>query len=387
MSIRRTTTIARTGILSVVSKHQSDDISGVHVSPLLADLFTAYFCARQNKRNTVSQVRFERDLCDNLMALYDEIASGRYRVGRSMCFIIRDPVQREVFAASFRDRIVHHLLYNWLMPVFEPTFIYDSYSCREGKGTLFGIKRLEHHMRSCSNNFRKPCFVLKLDIEGYFMNISRQKLYDMIFSRLLKYASCSSCIPFDVSVALQLLSQVIFNDPTKGCYRKGSLNDWVGLPSSKSLFHAPAGCGLPIGNLTSQLFSNVYLSSLDNYVKRVLKIRHYGRYVDDFYLVANTREELLSAIPDIRAFLLDTLGLRLHPKKVHLVDAEKGVMFLGAFVKPYQRLMGRRGQIRARLRMACVLTEEKDPFRVQVVMNSYNGYASHFHQKRHPFCG
>lgn len=124
-SIRRTTTIARTVNLSVVSKHQS---GGVEYPNLLTDLFTAYYCARKNKRNTSSQVRFERNLSGNLMRLYDDIVSGRYRVGRSMCFVIRDPVLREVFAASFRDRIVHHLLYNWLMPIFEPTCIYDSYS-------------------------------------------------------------------------------------------------------------------------------------------------------------------------------------------------------------------------------------------------------------------
>ena len=146
-SIRRTTTIARTVNLSVVSKHQSE-------CDLLTDLFTAYFCARKNKRNTASQVRFERNLSENLIRLYDDLASGRYQVGRIMCFIIRDPVIREVFAASFRDRIVHHLLYNWLMPIFEPTFIYDSYSCREGKGTLFGIKRLEHHIRSVIQSYK-----------------------------------------------------------------------------------------------------------------------------------------------------------------------------------------------------------------------------------------
>jgi len=200
-----------------------------------------------------------------------------------MCFIIRDPVIREVFAASFRDRIVHHLLYNWLMPIFEPTFIYDSYSCREGKGTLFGIKRLEHHIRSCSNNYRKECYVLKLDIEGYFMNISRSRLYDMIVSRLL--------------------AQVVFNNPVKGCYRKERISDWNELPSSKSLFYAAPGCGLPIGNLTSQLFSNIYLSVLDGYVKRVLRCRHYGRYVDDFYIVGCCKEELLATIPVISGFL------------------------------------------------------------------------------------
>ena len=369
-SIRAATTIARTVTQSVASKHQSGN-------DLLTDLFTAYFCARKNKRNTASQVRFERNLSDNLMRLYDEIVSGRYRVGRSMCFIIRDPVLREVFAASFRDRIVHHLLYNWLMPIFEPTFIYDSYSCREGKGTLFGIKRLEHHIRSCSANFRKECYVLKLDIEGYFMNINRQRLYDLVVARLQKYSS-SHRFSFDLSLALRLLSQVIFNDPVKGCYRKGRVSDWKELPSSKSLFYAAPGCGLPIGNLTSQLFSNIYLSGLDNYVKRELKLRHYGRYVDDFFIVGTSREELLTAIPMIRNFLSRELGLRLHPRKVHLTDVRRGVRFLGAVVKPYQRYVAPNCVKRARIHIADVFTDELNPYRIISVLESYSGYSSHF---------
>lgn len=379
-STRRTTTIARTDIRSVVSKHHSDN---EECPDLLADLFIAYFCARKNKRNTASQMRFERNLSDNLLSLYDDIRSGRYKVGRSMCFIIRDPVVREVFAASFRDRIVHHLLYNWLMPVFEPTFIYDSYSCREGKGTLFGIRRLEHHIRSCSDNYRKECHVLRLDIEGYFMNINRQKLYDLVSSRLRScFSSCS--LPharlsgFDYRLALRLLSLVIFNDPVNGCYRKGPVSDWDDLPPSKSLFSAPSGCGLPIGNLTSQLFSNIYLSGFDDYVKRVLKFRHYGRYVDDFYLVANSRHELLAAIPLIRNYLSSELGLRLHSRKIHLACVRQGARFLGADVKPHYSRVSLKGICRARTHMWDVVTTCLDPFKIRATMQSYRSHFSHF---------
>jgi len=364
MSIRRTTTTAQTVIQSAASKNPS----------LLTDIFAAYFSARYNKRNTVSQVRFERNLADNLMELYHDIVSDRYRVGRSMCFIIRDPVVREVFAASFRDRIVHHLLYNWLSPVFEPSFIYDSYSCRAGKGTLFGIRRLEHHIRSCSDNYRKECYVLKLDIEGYFMNIQRQRLFDIIVSRLSRHSDYQ----FDVRLAIRLLSQVIFNDPVKGCYRKGSLSDWDDLPESKSLFHAPLGCGLPIGNLTSQLFSNIYLSRLDDFVKRDLHFRHYGRYVDDFYLVGNSRDDLKDSIPQIRKFLWKDLGLKLHPRKVHLASASQGVQFLGAVVKPYRCHVSARTIAKARTRLQDVYTFEPDPFKIRAVSQAYMGYLSNY---------
>lgn len=371
--ILRTTTIVRTGSRSVASKHHPED-------HLLTDLFTAYYCARQNKRNTASQVRFERNLTDNLIGLYNEVREFRYEVGRSMCFIIHDPVRREVFAAAFRDRIIHHLLYNWLMPVFEPTFIYDSYSCRVGKGTLFGIKRLEHHIRSCSNNFTKPTYVLKMDIEGYFMNINRSKLYDFIKKRL-DDPNIQQSLSFDNKQALYLLKQIIFNDPVKGCYRKGRISDWDGLPDSKSLFHSPQGCGLPIGNLTSQLFSNVYLSSLDNYVKRTLKCRHYGRYVDDFYIVSNAKDELMPLVSKIRRFLIEELGLSLHPRKVCLYVTEKGVPFLGAVIKPYQRYVSSRTRKGSFKRMENLWIHEENPYMVQSAVQSYMGYYRHFSGK------
>ena len=350
--------------LSVVSENQQ-----LQGTDLLTDIFTAYYCARQNKRNTSSQVRFERSLSDNLIALYTDIIRDHYRVGRSMCFVVKDPVFREVFAASFRDRIVHHLLYNWLVPVFEPTFIYDSYSCRKGKGTHFGVNRLEHHIRSCSDNYKRPCHILKLDIEGYFMSIDRQKLYDLIVSRLSSYSVRYKC-PFDISLALRLLSLVIFNDPIRGCYRKGKISDWDKIPHSKSLFYAKPGCGLPIGNLTSQLFSNIYLSGLDNYVKRDLKFRHYGRYVDDFYLVSNFRDELLSAIPLIREFLSSSLGLCLHPRKIHITTAEKGVRYLGNVLKPYSRYVFPGTYRRTYAHYLEVLTQECNPYRINAVSNS-----------------
>ena len=366
MSTRRTTTIVRTASLSVASKNQSDD-------DLLTDIFTAYFSARQNKRNTYSQVNFERNLSDNLIRLYQDIRDRKYKVGRSMCFIIKDPVVREVFAASFRDRIVHHLLYNWLMPLFERIFIYDSYSCRVGKGTLFGVVRLEHHIRSCSDNYRKDCYVLKMDIEGYFMNIDRRILFEKVTSSLIRLKALGRA-HFDIDLALYLLRLVIFNDPVKGCFRKGRVSDWNNLSPTKSLFNSPEGCGLPIGNLTSQLFSNIYLSALDEYVKRALGCRHYGRYVDDFYIVGTSSSDLMKLVPLIRSFLEKELSLTLHPRKIRLLSVYKGVPFLGAILKPYQRYVSHRTKRKIRCELPQILCEEYNPYRSQAVYQSYAGY-------------
>ena len=342
---------------------------------LLEELAASYYCARSNKRNTRNQILFEMNLSQNLVALHDDIVHRRYKVGRSMAFIIDKPVKREVFAATFRDRIVHHLLYRYLVPVFEPLFIHDSYSCRKGKGTLFGIERLEHHIRSVSNNYTRPCYVLKLDLSGYFMSINRRILYDMIV-RTLKAKGC--CNDERYPVIEYLLRKTVFNEPTANCRKKSSDALWEGLPRSKSLFHSPKGCGLPIGNLTSQLFSNIYLNEFDQYVKRTLRCRHYGRYVDDFYIVHRSREHLLSLVSPVRDFLRHRLALRLHPRKIYLQEQHKGVHFLGGFLRPRRRCLSHRTRRAIRENLTNTLTYVADPYLVEAVKNSYRGHVKHF---------
>ena len=130
----------------------------------LADIFQAYYDCRRNKSNTREAIEFELDYEAHLIELYDEIISDRYRVGRSIAFIVDRPCVREVFAGAFRDRIVHHLIYNQINPLFERSFIHDSYSCRVGKGTRYGIDRVTRFMRSCSHNHQIDISVMKLDI-------------------------------------------------------------------------------------------------------------------------------------------------------------------------------------------------------------------------------
>lgn len=315
---------------------------------LLSDLFVAYFDARRHKRNSRSQLAFETDLETNLMELYRQICSREYKVGLSSCFMVLKPVKREVFAADFRDRVVHHLIYNYIAPMLEAGFINDSYSCRVGRGTLYGTKRLDYHIKSCTENGTKTAWILKLDIQGYFMNIDRSILYEKVWKVVCKNKNRKALCgqkwgeKLDYNLLQFLLREVIFNDPTQNCIVKGSIKDWVGLPRDKSLFHTPKGCGLPIGNLTSQLFSNVYLNDFDNYCKRTLKIKHYGRYVDDFYVVHNSREFLRGIIPIIETYLKTNLKLQLHPKKRYLQLSTHGVQFLGSKVNGHSILAGDR---------------------------------------------
>lgn len=151
---------------------------------LCAELFESYREARKHKRNTVNQLQFEADLESNLLRLAGDLQNGTYEISRSVCFINEKPVKREIIAADFRDRVVHHLLFNWINPVFERLFIYDSYSCRVGKGTDFGISRAKGFIVSESRNFTRECFSLRLDISGFFMNIDRDILYSLIVDGL-----------------------------------------------------------------------------------------------------------------------------------------------------------------------------------------------------------
>lgn len=300
---------------------------------LLLDLFQAYFDARRNKRNTINALNFEISYEENLFTLFEEIITETYKVKPSICFINFRPVQREIFAADFRDRVVHHLVYNYISPIFENIFINDSYSCRAGKGTHYGIKRVDHFIRSCSENYIKDCYILKLDIKGYFMAINKKLLFHIVSNELKRF---SAKIDFDLRLILGLIEKIIFNDPTKDYILKGNTKDWTGLPSSKSLFHSGEHRGLPIGNLTSQLFSNVYMNSFDHFIKKELNIKYYGRYVDDFIIVHENQSYLKLIIPEIEKYLREKLFLELHPKKVYLQHFTKGVKFLGVIIKPHR---------------------------------------------------
>lgn len=336
----------------------------------IEELFQAYYDARRNKRNTTSQLCFERDLEENMVKLYRELCSRKYVVGTSICFIINDSVQREVFAADFRDRVVHHFLYNRLSPFFEKKFIYDSYSCRKGKGTLFGVKRLQHHIRSCSRNGIEECYVLKLDLKGYFMNVNRGRLFRMI----------ESALPVDFTdreFVLWLTREIVMNEPIVNCRMKGACSDWDGLPFEKSLFYAEDGKGMPIGNLTSQLFSNIYLNGFDHWMKREMRCRHYGRYVDDFYVVHKSKEYLIGLIPRVEAYLKCKLGVTLHPKKIYLQECSKGIRFLGVIVTPYCLFPAKRLQSNMHNALVQMDSGEMPPLMIRAKINSYLGLLAH----------
>jgi hypothetical protein len=300
-------------------------------------LFQAYFDCRRNKRNTPSALKFELHFEKYLFELDNEIRNGTYQPGRSTAFVVTKPVKREVFAAPFRDRVVHHWLIKKLEPLFEELFIEDAYACRSGKGTHFGIQRIRNFIHLCAQEHMGEAYVLKLDIRGFFMHISRPLLFEK-----LKYFLRTQHQSEDLLFILDIAGRLIFNDPTKNCIIKGDLSLWDDLPRDKSLFYAPADCGLPIGNLTSQVFANFYLNDLDHFISKNLQIKYYGRYVDDFVLVHHDRRYLAYLITRIENYLKTELILQVHPKKRYLQHYTKGLSFLGVMIKPNRIYVGNR---------------------------------------------
>lgn len=305
---------------------------------LLSDLIVAYRDARKRIRKRSYQLDFEKDLETHLIALRDELWEKRWQPLPADVFIVFRPVQREIFASQFRDRVVHHLLFNYIAPMMDRLFIRDSYSCRKGKGTSDGINRLCHHMRAATDCYQHKAYILKMDIKGYFMSIDKQKLFNIIVRHLDKHWDR----PDDREFIDYLLRMVIFNDVTEGCHVRCRKDDWQGLPKSKSLFYAKKGCGLPIGDLTSQLFSNIYMNELDQYVKRVLKCKYYGRYVDDFFIIDKDKDRLTALKEKVIDFLVQEMDVEINDKKTLLQPADWPISFLGRHICPHYTLPAKR---------------------------------------------
>jgi retron-type reverse transcriptase len=233
-------------------------------------------------REPAADFHFHREA--QVHRLRQELLTRSYRHGPYRQFTVFEPKERQVAAAAFRDRVVHHALHDVIEPVIDRTFIFDSYACRKGKGTHKALDRAQHFLRANR-------FYLHGDIRRYFASIDPQVLLEIIERRVQ-----------DEGV-LWLIRDIVRS--------------------------SPAPVGLPIGNLTSQFFANLYLNELDWFVKRRLGVRYYLRYMDDFLLFAQSREALAAWKEDIAAFLREKLRLSLHDGKTRLAPVREGVSFLG----------------------------------------------------------
>lgn len=288
----------------------------------LKDLYRAYWECRKKKRSTLSSVEFEFRLESNMSKLYDDLKYGRYKIGRSICFVVLKPKAREIWAADFRDRIVHHLIYNAIKDRFLAHFIADTFSCIPERGTLKAGIRARRHAQSVTDNYKKKAYYLKADIKNFFVSIDKDILYKLIIERVPE------------KWLQELIKQVVFNNPKKDAIIQSPRWKFALLPKHKSLWNTPDNKGLPIGNLTSQFFSNVYLNKLDQFVKHKLKCKHYLRYVDDFLIMDESPQRLNYCYNEISKFLLNELGLVLHTDKKTINTISNGMDFVGYKIKP-----------------------------------------------------
>lgn len=305
----------------------------------LKNIYKAYLKCRRRKRNTANALKFELNLEENLVGLQRRLVDRSYRPGRSILFAATKPKLREIFAADFADRVAHHILVAELEKVWEPRFITDSCACRLGKGIHGAQARLRQFIRRVSANGTREAYFIKLDIRNFFNTLDKDVLLQIISKKVRD------------PELLWLTRTIIYHDCTEDYVPRDRENLLRRVPPHKSLFSQPPDHGLPIGNLSSQFFANVYLDRLDQFVKRELKCRHYLRYADDFVLLDPDPGRLGEWMGRIEEFLRDRLRLELHPRRVGPAPVSNGVDFLGYVVRHNYVLVRRRVVNNLKLRL------------------------------------
>ena len=288
------------------------------------NLLEAAYRARRGKRYRPDVAAFHFHQEEELLRLREELASKTYQPGAYRAFYIRDPKRRLISAAPYRDRVVHHALCRVIEPVFERGFIFSSYANRVGKGTHAALDRATYYAR------RYP-YALKCDIEKYFPTID----HEILFERIARKIKCRD--------TLWLIERIVKNsNPQEEVVRY--------FPGDDLFTPVERRRGIPIGNLTSQFFANVYLDSLDHFVHERLGQPAYLRFADDFVIFAQRKETLSVLLPELRSHL-EGLRLRLHPTKCHVLPVRDGVPFLGWQVFPAHRRLRRRTGVRFQRRL------------------------------------
>ena len=265
------------------------------------NIFDAWRGFRRGKNRKEDVLCFERNLESNLFCLLDDLTTMNYQHGGYQRFYVYDPKFRIINKAEVRDRVVHHLVYKKLCQIYEPCFIRDSYSSRIGRGSHLAVANLRKELRRAGNNFHKQIFALKGDVKKFFDNINHGVLLNVLSKKIHDHDF------------LWLIRQIVFS------FGKGK--------------------SLPLGNVTSQIFANVYLNELDQFVVRELRPRYYSRYADDFIMIANNGCYLKTAVQMIKDFLMDNLALSLHEGKTKIRKFGQGLDFCGYVALPrYCRL-------------------------------------------------
>lgn len=265
----------------------------------LENLFDAWTEFKKEKGNKNDVAEFEINLEDHVFALHEDLKNGTYEHGGYISFVVHDPKRRNIHKAPVRDRLLHHAVHRVIEPMWNKIFIFDSWSSRKTKGTHAAVRRLQDFALRLSHNYTRTLWVLKLDVTKFFDSV-------------------------DHKILLDILSKRTWDDRLMNLFREiiESFNP-----------------GLPLGNLTSQLFANVYMNKLDQFVKNDLRIKGYVRYADDFVLMHEDKELLIDCRHKIEHFLQEQLHLKVHPKKLILKTYASGIDYLGYISFPNHRIL------------------------------------------------
>jgi len=306
--------------LSFLKRRARSDLYKKVIS--LPNLFQAWDEFKKGKRKKIDVGEFERHLEDNIFELRRELLTKTYRHSSYTGFYITDPKVRHIHKAIVRDRIVHHALFKVLNPIFEPTFISDSFSCRKGYGTHKGFKKLVVYARKVSKNYTQDGWALKCDVKKFFDSVNHKVLLEII-KRKIKEKDL-----------LWLLEEIVGSFCT--CHSEVKPKNLRSFANAQDDDYCK---GIPIGNLTSQLFANVYLNELDQFVKNELKDRYYIRYADDLLILIENTKGLVQYTGILDKFLEDRLKLELHPNKISLRKLPWGVDFVGYIALPHYQVL------------------------------------------------
>lgn len=281
----------------------------------LNNLILAWRKARKGKTKKLYVKEFEQNLIENLLLIHEELKNQTYSPRKLKIFILRDPKTRKISKSAFRDRIVQHAIIQILEPIFDKSFIYDSCANRKGKGNLFALKRFEKYQRKVTDNLKSEAYCLKADIKHYFQEVDNCFLLDILRKKIKD------------GKTVGLIGKILDNKPR--------LERATG-----ELLHLNKG--MPLGNLTSQFFANIYLNELDYFVKHRLKAKYYIRYVDDFVILHENKENLEYLKERISEFLKNKLKLEIHPNKSKIISLSHGIDFVGFRNFYYFRLLRKR---------------------------------------------
>lgn len=315
------------------------------------NIFLGWEEFRNGKKKKKDIIDFERHLEDNIFNLYHSLKEKTYKPGDYTAFHIRDPKARLIHKATVSDRVVHHIVSRALERIFDPTFIAHSYSCRINKGTHKGVKSLQTMALKVSKNNRRPCWVLKCDVKKFFASVNHHILFKLLTQKIRD------------KEFLWLLEKIIDSFHSEQTVDLSNLR------------------GIPIGNLTSQYFANIYLNYFDQFVKQKLRIKHYIRYADDFVIISNEKSYLENQLEPIKKFLKDALDLELHPDKIFFNKFTSGIDFLGYVIFPRHILARTRTKRRLKRRIKTAVSDYKSgritKGKLTQIINSYLGYLGH----------